>query len=177
MKTYNFRGRDWLRLLDYSREEIETILDVAFDLKRRFAAQAAQKGLHFETKVHDIPPEVVGDPVRLSQLLGNLLSNAIKFTERGRVALQIACTETVEGTVELKAIGSDTGIGMSNDVQKKLFSPFFQADQSATRRHGGTGLGLSLCKRLVDLMQGKITATSIAGQGSEFQVTLTLPKH
>jgi PAS domain S-box-containing protein len=154
-----------------------TPISIVLDLKRRFAAQAEQKGLTFETKVDKVPPELIGDPVRFGQILGNLLANAIKFTEHGQIDLRITCADIDAGTVQLEAIVSDSGVGMSTEVIERLFSPFFQADQSATRRHGGTGLGLSLCKRLVDLMGGRITVASSPGQGSQFTLRVTLPKH
>jgi signal transduction histidine kinase len=154
-----------------------TPISIVLDLKRRFAAQAEKKGLTFETKVDKVPPELIGDPVRFGQILGNLLANAIKFTEHGQIDLRITCADIDAGTVQLEAIVSDSGVGMSTEVIERLFSPFFQADQSATRRHGGTGLGLSLCKRLVDLMGGRITVASSPGQGSQFTLRMTLPKH
>lgn len=150
-------------------------LSVVVDLQRRFAAKAEEKGIRFETKVTGVPCEVVGDAVRLGQILANLLSNAIKFTEQGEVKLHVEFSAVEAGQVSLRFGVEDTGVGMSETVQEKLFSPFFQADQSSTRRYGGTGLGLSLSKRLADLMGGEIVVNSKPAQGSEFVLLLALP--
>jgi PAS domain S-box-containing protein len=145
-----------------------------------FSRQAHAKGIELSCLVHrDVPAVVRGDPTRLRQILANLVSNAIKFTERGEVfiSLQVTGTAAVEGigtAALLRAEIRDTGIGMSEEVIGRLFQAFTQADSSTTRRYGGTGLGLTIARRLVDAMQGTLEVTSEAGKGSTFSVTLPL---
>ncbi len=123
---------------------------------------------------HDIPDYIVGDPLRLKQILTNLLTNAIKFTEKGTVKLSIKLLDNIEEQLRLKFCVSDTGIGVSDDVIEKLFATYTQADTSTTRTHGGTGLGLNISQKLVKLMGGTITAKSKINVGSEFMFTINL---
>ncbi len=118
--------------------------------------------------------QLIGDPLRLEQILINLISNAIKFTKQGEIILSIQELEATDNKVRLHFSVKDTGIGMSEEQSKKLFSPFVQADNSTTRRFGGTGLGLSICKRLVELMNGEIWIESKPGEGSTFHFTVLL---
>jgi CheY-like chemotaxis protein len=104
------------------------------------------------------------------------LSNAIKFSEEGRVLLEIAQTSEIDDEVEVSFSVHDTGIGMSEEVQEKLFQSFTQADTSTTRKYGGTGLGLAICRKLVELMGGAIEATSTLGKGSTFSFSLQFTK-
>jgi len=121
----------------------------------------------------DVPQVLVGDAMRLQQILINLVGNAIKFTEEGEVSLRVSvATPLKEGRVGLRFAVRDTGIGMDLEQQSRLFSAFNQADASTTRRFGGTGLGLAICRRLSELMGGGISARSMPGDGSEFIVTL-----
>ena len=124
-----------------------------------------------------LPGMMLGDPTRIRQIVSNLLSNALKFTEQGHVALTLNLERA--GTVEQQVrIGvSDTGIGIAEDALESIFSPFTQADAHISRRFGGTGLGLALCKSLTDAMGGALTVTSTLGQGSSFSVLIPLATH
>ena len=122
------------------------------------------------TVADDVPGVLVGDPLRLTQVLTNLVNNAIKFTESGEVTVSV---ETIAegsppGSVRLEFSVVDTGIGMGEEQLGQLFHPFTQGDSSTTRRYGGTGLGLSICRRLVELMGGEIRVESVPGEGSRF---------
>ena len=134
--------------------------------------RAAEKGLSFDIS---IAPEArtarLGDPARLAQVLHNLVGNAIKFTESGSVTLALACAEDGALTFSVR----DTGIGMSEEQLARVFEDFEQADGTVTRRFGGTGLGMSIVRRLVTLMQGEIAVESTEGIGTEVQVRLPLP--
>nr|WP_320133529.1 ATP-binding protein [uncultured Holophaga sp.] len=143
-----------------------------------FTGQARAKGLEFRVGcAPGLPEAVVGDPLRLSQVLINLVGNALKFTPQGGVALEVTGAPRSEGPVwDLIFTVSDTGIGMSDEVLKRLFSPFRQADPSVARVYGGSGLGLSICRQLVELMDGSIEVESRPGGGSRFMVRLALPQ-
>ena len=123
----------------------------------------------------DVDSRVQGDPTRLRQILTNLLSNAIKFTSRGEVILQVALIRKQHGQQLLRFSVEDTGIGIAAEALKNLFQKFTQADGSTTRKYGGTGLGLSVCKQLVELQNGEIGVDSEEGRGSIFWFTLTMP--
>lgn len=112
------------------------------------------------------------DPLRMAQLLNNLLSNAVKFTEQGEVSLVAALSRDEQQGTVLRVEVADTGIGISESQQAKLFNPFVQADASTTRRYGGTGLGLAICKRIVGLMGGQIGMQSVSGKGSRFHFSI-----
>jgi len=116
--------------------------------------------------------DVIGDPLRLRQVLGNLLSNAIKFTEQGSVTLKISQEQTGNSQFHCRFDVTDTGIGLSQQQINNLFISFHQADSSTTRKFGGTGLGLTISKQLVELMDGHIRVSSIPGKGSQFSFTL-----
>jgi PAS domain S-box-containing protein len=118
---------------------------------------------------------LVGDGLRLGQVLINLVGNAIKFTHQGYVRLEVNKLENSDSSVTLRFAVSDSGIGMSEAVMADIFKPFSQADASTTRKYGGTGLGLSISRRLIQMMGGTLEATSRVGQGSEFSFTLTFP--
>jgi signal transduction histidine kinase/CheY-like chemotaxis protein/CHASE3 domain sensor protein len=137
------------------------------------AQKAHDKGLEFLAHVAPgIPEHLLGDPLRLGQVLTNLVNNAVKFTERGEIRLNIDLVERTGEKVQLKCSVRDTGIGMTPDQSAKLFQPFTQADMSTTRKHGGTGLGLTISRRLVDLMGGRIWLESEAGAGTTFYFTI-----
>lgn len=131
------------------------------------------KGLNFTCDIPIIVPDALsGDQLRTKQVLLNLLGNAIKFTEQGSVSLSARVLEQHQDQVLLQVSIADTGIGMRQEVLDKIFAPFTQADTSTTRRFGGSGLGLTISTRLVDLMGGRIWAESEAGVGSTFHVAL-----
>jgi len=165
-------------ILDYSkleadRLELETtafnlreLLEMVIQLMDRPAeAKGLRLHLHIDPAVR-LP--VRGDPVRLRQVLGNLLSNAVKFTERGTVTVTVRRIGETQAQHQLRFEVRDTGIGIPDDAQARLFQAFSQADASTTRLYGGTGLGLAICRRIVDLMGGSIGVTSELGRGSIF---------
>jgi PAS domain S-box-containing protein len=121
----------------------------------------------------NVPIDLIGDPLRLGQILTNLGSNATKFTDHGEIKVHISCINKHDDIVTLKFSICDTGIGMNEEQQKKLFQSFNQADASTTRKYGGTGLGLAICKRLVELQGGEIWLESQEYVGSQFHFTVS----
>jgi two-component system sensor histidine kinase/response regulator len=143
---------------------------------KTLGVRAYEKRLELVHQVADgLPDVVVGDSLRLRQVLMNLVSNAIKFTPKGEVVVQAAVEQRTAEAVSLRFSVSDTGIGIAPEKVEKIFAPFTQADSSTTRRFGGTGLGLAISQRLVNLMGGHIRVESQPGEGSTFHFTLTLP--
>jgi two-component system sensor histidine kinase/response regulator len=171
-------------ILDFSkieagRLEIEStsfkLDDVISSVTTLTAQKAHEKGLEFLAHVaRGIPEHLVGDPLRLGQILTNFVNNAVKFTERGEIRLDIELLERTGEKVQLKFSVHDSGIGMTPEQSAKLFQPFTQADMSTTRKHGGTGLGLTICRRLVELMGGRIWLDTAPGVGSTFHFTVWL---
>ena len=169
-------------ILDFSKIEAgklrieHTDLDLSACLRQALELvrdQAQGKGLSLSLDcAPDVPAHILGDPLRLQQVLLNLLSNAIKFTEQGEVRLVARYSGS-----SLKLDIRDTGIGMSNDQLSQVFDPFVQGDASSTRRYGGTGLGLSITRRLVELMGGQIGVSSQPGQGTVFTIELPCLAH
>lgn len=146
-------------------------------MERQFAALTMRKGLRMSVNVaEDIPDRLIGDELRITQILNNLVSNAVKFTEQGYVGVEVTKNRDIEDEVELFFVVSDTGIGISMEDKDKLFQSFSQVDASITRRYGGTGLGLSITKDLIDMMHGDIWAEGEKGKGSTFSFTLHLKK-
>jgi CheY-like chemotaxis protein/anti-sigma regulatory factor (Ser/Thr protein kinase) len=136
---------------------------------------AAQKGLELVLAVPpDLPRSLIGDPLRLNRILTNLVANAVKFTERGEIVIAAETLSLTESEAELRFTVRDSGIGLTPEQQGHLFQTFFQADGSTVRRAGGAGLGLAICKRLVDLMGGTIAVDSEPGIGSVFGFTIRL---
>ncbi|PMF80846.1 two-component sensor histidine kinase BarA, partial [Vibrio lentus] len=139
------------------------------------ATNAHEKGLELTLKIDPkVPPGVVGDPLRIQQILTNLVGNSIKFTERGNIDISVELRSQTEDNIELQFMVRDTGIGISERQQAQLFQAFSQADASISRRYGGTGLGLVITQKLVSQMGGEISLTSRLHQGSTFWFTLRL---
>ncbi len=162
-------GRLELEMIDFDLTEA---LELALDLH---AEAAARKGLELVMNLDpSVPRYVRGDPGRLRQIVLNLIGNAIKFTSEGEVVLAAGVERVWPDRLSLRFSISDTGIGIPEWVQEKLFQPFVQADSSTTRRFGGTGLGLVICKRIAELMDGSIGVISAHGKGSTFWFTAEL---
>jgi len=151
-------------------EQVPTSLrEVGEDIVKLFSARARQKDLSLRAEIApDLPPLVLADPMRLRQILANLVSNAIKFTEQGEVVVTISRLRDDGDRVWVRLEVRDTGIGISPERLDTIFEAFAQADTSTTRRYGGTGLGLTICKRLTELMGGHISVQSTEGEGSTF---------
>jgi len=142
------------------------------ELTRSLAVRVKQKGLQLRSRIDpNFPDTVIGDPLRLRQVLLNLLDNAIKFTSEGCVTLALTMEHAGPGYVMARFAVEDTGIGVPPEKQKKIFEAFSQADNSSTRRYGGTGLGLTISSQLVEMMGGRLWVASEPGKGSTFQFT------
>jgi PAS domain S-box-containing protein len=147
------------------------------EIASMFALEARTKGLEFLSIIpSDLPRVVVGDPNRLRQVLSNLLGNAIKFTDSGEIGVQAELLSDAINVIQMRFTVHDTGIGIPNDQQDRLFENFTQGDGSSTRRHGGTGLGLAISKQLVELLGGEIGVSSEPGHGSHFWFTASFGK-
>ena len=171
-------------ILDYSKIEagklhVELIHFNFFELmdqmQHLFSQQVESKGVDLLFDIdRDIPVSMEGDPLRIGQVVTNLISNALKFTESGTIKVTAKVQKSVEGRAIIEVCCSDTGIGIPDGAQKKLFSSFTQADSSTTRKFGGTGLGLSIRKSLSEMMGGGIWLMSRVGMGSSFFFTIDL---
>jgi CheY-like chemotaxis protein len=171
-------------ILDFSKMEARKLdlHNISFDLRRKiettlqeFRLQAAQKELQLACHIEpDVPVRVVGDPVRIRQVLVNPVGNAIKFTGHGGVTVRVSRVGQAEGAIDLQLSVSDTGIGIAPEKRQVIFDPFTQADNSTTRQFGGTGLGLTITAQLVSLMGGTIRLESEVGKGSTFHVRVRL---
>ena len=165
--------------LDAGRMQVERVglnlREVVKSTLRPFELAARERGLRFRVRVDEaVPVGLIGDPIRIGQVLTNLVSNALKFTESGRVEVSVELLrETVDGVV-LRFEVEDTGIGISDTAMARLFKPFSQADASTTRRYGGTGLGLAISRQLVELMDGRLEASSTPGRGTRFWFALPM---
>ena len=147
------------------------------DIDQIFSFQAHEKGLDFSCMFEpEIDLTVIGDPGRLKQILINLVNNAVKFTKQGEIKIGARHAGETESHIAVEFSVSDTGIGIPENAQSRLFETFLQADSSTTRKYGGTGLGLAICKQLVNLMDGTIGFESVVGQGSTFSFTVWLNK-
>lgn len=159
-------GKMSLEIIDFDlRHAVEDALDL-------FGERASTKHLNLACLFHaEVPSALRGDPGRVRQVLTNLVGNAIKFTEQGDVVVQVRLAAQPDGAVLVRFDVTDTGIGLSEVQQARLFQAFSQADGSTTRKYGGTGLGLAICKRLVEMMGGEIGVASQPGSGSTFWFT------
>jgi len=173
-------------ILDFSKIEagklsMETI---AFDLRTLVedcmtlhAYNAQKKGVDVILMYHhSVPSKLMGDPGRITQILSNLISNAVKFTDSGDIVVTVEMLNETPGNATIQLSVMDSGIGISRENLDKLFQPFSQADNSTTRKYGGTGLGLVIAKRLVELMDGSISADSSPGDGTRFIFSMQLIK-
>jgi len=168
-------------ILDFSKIEAGKFELEAIEFKLRgsieptvktLAPRAHQKGLELNCLIEpDVPEALVGDPSRLRQVLINLLGNSLKFTERGEINLKVRRERAEEGSLSLHFSVEDTGIGIPAEKQAGIFKAFTQVDGSTARRFGGTGLGLTICRQLVQMMGGRIWVESTPGQGSTFHFT------
>lgn len=166
-----------LSKLDANRLEIENIPFVVDDVVQQTMAlmksPADEKGLLFTQAVDDkIPAVMVGDPHRLRQIILNLISNAVKFTDKGSVVVSAKLESQDSNDAYITFSVRDTGRGIQADALNKLFSKYTQSSVEVARKYGGTGLGLAICRRLADLMGGKIVVESVVGNGSTFSLTL-----
>jgi CheY-like chemotaxis protein/HPt (histidine-containing phosphotransfer) domain-containing protein len=171
-------------ILDLSKIEAGhlTLESIEFDLRRTVSEVAALMGKRAQAKdvqlnltvLDRVPGTVVGDPTRFRQVFTNLVGNAVKFTDRGRIDVKVSVARAAAADMVVRVDVRDTGIGMTKDVQERLFHPFTQGDGAMARKYGGTGLGLSIAKRLVAMMGGRIGVQSEPGKGSNFWFTLRL---
>ncbi len=171
-------------ILDFSKIEAGKLeLEIApFQLRRlvweirdTMELEAEAKGLRLEFQIaEEVPDPLLGDSLRLRQVITNLISNAVKFTAQGHIRVSAELVSRVEDQLRLRFSVADTGIGMTAEEQGRLFRAFSQADSSTTRRYGGTGLGLAISRQLVEMMGGKISLLSEPGQGSTFSFTINL---
>ena len=171
-------------ILDFSRIEagkmyvvkksvdINNCIENIFEL---FSSKFTEKNLRFSYfKDNSIPQYLICDSEKIKQIISNLLSNALKFTQQGSVELSVSKVNIENNKLTLMFAVEDTGIGIDEKSVKLLFQPFSQLDSSNTRRYGGTGLGLTICKHLVELMEGKIWVESVPGKGSKFSFKINV---
>jgi len=186
IKTLRFSGNHLLTLvndvLDYNKMESGKIVfeqvqfnlnDFLDEIMRSYSFRSKAKHLNFEIKKEgDLPAEVIGDQIRLNQILSNLLSNALKFTNQGGITVTIRELERIDNQSKMEFSVSDTGIGIPMDKHSAIFESFTQASPDTTRNYGGTGLGLAICKKLIELQGGTIEMESEPDQGSRFTFVL-----
>ncbi|MEI6048915.1 MAG: ATP-binding protein, partial [Bacteroidota bacterium] len=188
LKTLKFSGNHLLTLvndvLDYNKMESGKIIfeqtpfnlsDFLDEIMRSYSFRSKAKQLSFDIiKSIDLPDEVIGDPIRLNQILSNLLSNALKFTNMGGIVVTVKELKRNNNQSNLEFTISDTGIGIPKDKHSMIFDSFTQASPDTTRKFGGTGLGLTICKKLIELQGGTITIESEQGKGSTFRFVIEI---
>jgi len=172
-------------ILDFSKIEAGklTIESIPFSIEEVMGSVvnivgsiAAEKGIELHTAIDpELPAALLGDPMRLTQVINNLIGNAVKFTEAGDIQLTVKGRRQTDENIELEISVQDTGIGMTEEELARLFTAFSQVDASTTRRFGGSGLGLAISRQLVELMGGTIGVESNPGKGSVFTVVLSFP--
>ena len=187
IKTLRFSGNHLLTLvndvLDYNKMESGKIVfeqtpfsltDFMNDILRTYSFRSRSKNIEFEIIRDDnLPNEVIGDPIRLNQILSNLLSNALKFTKSGYIHVTLKEIERKSNKANVEFVVRDTGMGIPKDKHDMIFESFTQASPDTTRHFGGTGLGLAICKKLVELQGGRIEVDSEPGKGSAFRFVLS----
>jgi CheY-like chemotaxis protein len=187
IKALKFSGNHLLTLvndvLDYNKMESGKIIfeqtqfnlsDFLDEILRSYSFRSKAKNLSFDIKkASDLPTEVIGDPIRLNQILSNLLSNALKFTSHGSVKVIVKELSRIDNQSKLEFTVTDTGIGIPKDKQAMIFDSFTQASSDTTRNFGGTGLGLAICKKLIELQGGTITLDSEPEKGSTFRFDIS----
>jgi PAS domain S-box-containing protein len=187
IKTLKFSGNHLLTLvndvLDYNKMESGKIIfeqtqfnlsDFLEEIMRSYSFRSKAKHLSFEIKkIGSIPEEVIGDPIRLNQILSNLLSNALKFTNEGSITVLIKELNQTANQSKMEFTVTDTGIGIPKEKHSFIFDSFTQASPDTTRHFGGTGLGLAICKKLIELQGGNITIESEPGKGSTFRFVIS----
>jgi PAS domain S-box-containing protein len=169
-------------ILDYNKMEAGKIVfektefdltSMLEDIKRSYSHSAREKGISFAVeRSADLPASLIGDPVRLNQIISNLLSNAMKFTSTGGVSLNAAVKEKHDTRALLEFAVTDTGIGIPEEKLGEIFESYAQASPDTTRKYGGTGLGLTICKRLVELQGGDLNVTSEPDKGTVFRFSI-----
>jgi PAS domain S-box-containing protein len=188
IKTLKFSGNHLLTLvndvLDYNKMESGKIVfeqtqfnlsDFLDEIMRSYSFRSKAKHLSFDIiKSSNLPDEVIGDPIRLNQILSNLLSNALKFTKTGGITVTINELKRTKNQSRMEFAISDTGIGIPKDKHSIIFDSFMQASPDTTRNFGGTGLGLAICKKLIELQGGTITVESEPGKGSTFRFAISI---
>jgi PAS domain S-box-containing protein len=187
IKALKFSGNHLLTLvndvLDYNKMESGKIVfeqtqfnlgDFLDEILRSYSFRSKAKNLSFDIKkANDLPVEVIGDPIRLNQILSNLLSNALKFTNHGSIQVFVRELSRTGNQTKLEFTVTDTGIGISQDKHSLIFDSFTQASTDTTRHFGGTGLGLAICKKLIELQGGTITIESEPEKGSTFRFDIS----
>jgi signal transduction histidine kinase/DNA-binding response OmpR family regulator len=173
-------------ILDLSKIEAEQLIleTIEFDVRELveqstdlYALKSASKGVELAAHVGpEVPTSLIGDPARLRQVILNLIGNAIKFTERGEIVVEVRAGTSGTEPVALSFAVSDTGIGIPPEKLESIFGSFTQVDSSTTRKYGGTGLGLTISKKLVEMMGGRIWVESVEGEGSTFRFDVSFPR-